>query len=103
MARSFLAPTSTCSLVGASAAYVGECGGYVWFGLVAASDTAACCAFYSGSLTSCPLLVTMNIASGAGVRHELMVGPYKLHGTASLVYAQVTGTRASALVSYIAS
>jgi hypothetical protein len=92
MARIFLAPTSTCSLVGSSAAHVQ---GYVWLGIASASDESACCAFYAGSGTDGDHIWTFTATSG----HLLMApmnGPWKI--AASLVYADLTGTRASALV-----
>lgn len=92
MARMFLAPTATCSLVGSSAADVK---GYVWFGLAAASDSAACCAFYAGSTNAEPYLWTIAVASDLGVSLP-MIGPFRI--AANVVFADLTGTRASALV-----
>lgn len=91
MARKFLAPTATCSLVGSSAADVQ---GYVWFGLLAAADQSACCAFYAGSDTGEPHLWSM-AASGVTTT-PAMIGPFRV--AANVVHAQLTGTRASALV-----
>jgi hypothetical protein len=90
MARSFLAPTATCSLVGASAADVK---GYVWFGLMAPVDGAACAAFYAGSTTADRHLWSLAASQGTVTG---LVGPFQTSDCA--VYAQVTGTRASALV-----
>lgn len=99
MARRFLAPTSTCSLVGPSPAYVS--GGYVWFGVAAASDQSACVAFYNGSTAVMTQHLWTVVATSGHLLGEPMFGPFKVSD--SLVYAQVTGTRASALVSYMAS
>jgi len=93
MAISFLAPTHACILDGASAANIK---GYVWLGLTAASDTAACCAFYAGSTTADTLLYNLSVASGAGHRSTPLVGPFQTSDCA--IYCQVTGTRACALV-----
>lgn len=91
MAATFLAPTATCSLVGASAADVA---GYCWFGLSAALDVAACCAFYAGSGTGDRHLWTLSASKGTTTP---MAGPFLTSDCA--IYAQVSGTRASALIS----
>jgi len=95
MAISFLAPTHACILDGASAANIK---GYVWLGLTAASDTAACCAFYAGSTTGDPLLYNLSVASGTGIRSVPLVGPFNISPCSMSVYCQLTGTRACALV-----
>jgi hypothetical protein len=91
MARMFLAPTATCSLVGSSAADVK---GYVWFGILAAADQSACCAFYAGSTTAEPHL--WSLAASGVTTAPAMIGPFKI--AANVVHADLTGTRASALV-----
>jgi len=95
MAISLLAPTHACILAGASAADVK---GYIWLGLTAASDTAACCAFYSGSTTGDALLYNVSVASHAGHRSTPLAGPFIVSPCSMSVYCQVTGTRACALV-----
>jgi len=94
MARLFLVPTATCSLVGASAADVR---GYVWFGLMAPVDQTACAAFYSGSGTA-DKTVANHIWSLAASQGTVVgpVGPFLTSDCA--IYADVTGTRASALI-----
>lgn len=91
MATRFLAPTATCSLVGASAADVK---GYVWLGLIAAADQSACCAFYAGSTTAEPHL--WSLAASGVTATPVMIGPF--NAAANVIYAQLTGTRASALI-----
>jgi len=98
MARKFLAPTATCSLVGSSAAFIGQTGGYVWFGLATALDQSACAAFYNGSANTDPHLWTMAACRGF---MPSPIGPFCT--TSSLIYVQVTGTRASALIAYASS
>lgn len=94
MAARFLVPTATCSLVGSSAADVK---GFVWVGLVAAVDVTACAAFYAGSTTAEPHIWTLAASKGTAVGP---VGPFAVPPACSqTVYAQVTGTRASALIS----
>jgi hypothetical protein len=92
MAIAFLAPTATCSLVGSSAADVK---GYVWFSVSSASDQSACCAFYAGSSTADKHLWSMTATSGH-LLMAAMVGPFRVD--TSEVYADLTGTRASALI-----
>lgn len=93
MATRFLTPTATCNLTGTSSA---RTWGYVWFGLAAASDNAACCAFYEGSANTDNLIWTLGVASGAAHRNTGLVGPFNI--SSSLVMADLTGTRACALI-----
>jgi len=94
MARSFLAPTATCSLAGASAAAVK---GYVWLGILAPVDGAACASFWSGSSSADATMAnhiwSLAASQGTGVGP---VGPFVTSDCA--VYVTITGTRASALV-----
>lgn len=91
MAKVFLTPNSTCSLVGSSAADVK---GYVWFGLMAPVDGAACAAFYSSSANTGNHLWSLAASQGTVVGP---IGPFRTSDCA--VYVAVTGTRASALIS----
>ena len=70
---------------------------YVWFGLTAASDGAACAAFFrSNEADAGRELWNLSVASNAGLRSTPMVGPFE--AGASGIYCQLAGTRASALV-----
>jgi hypothetical protein len=94
MATRFLTPISTCSLVGSSAASVK---GYVWLGLMAPVDQTACAAFYAGSSTAdkseANHIWSLAASKGTAIGP---VGPFQTADCA--VYADVTGTRASALI-----
>lgn len=90
MAVGFLAPTSTCSIVATGCA---NQSGYVWVGLVAAVDNAACAAFYCGASGNGGAIWTLTASQGQGTG---LVGPFNTSGSA--VYVALTGTRASALV-----
>ena len=93
MAVRFLAPTSACSVT--SSACIGDAiDKYVWIGLVAPVDGAACAAFYrSGSATATQHLWTLAASQGTSTE---MVGPFNVGGSG--VYVDLAGTRASALV-----
>jgi hypothetical protein len=93
MARMFLAPTATCSLVGSSAADVK---GYVWLSVAAASDGSACCAFYAGASAAMDSHIWTLTATSGHLLMAAMIGPFKVN--TSTVYADLTGTRASALI-----
>ena len=90
MARSFLAPTSTCQIVATGCA---NQVGYVWVGLVAPADGAACAAFYYGASGDGGAIWTLAASMGTATG---LVGPFETSG--SPVYVALTGTRASALV-----
>uniref|UniRef100_A0A6M3KXQ9 Uncharacterized protein n=1 Tax=viral metagenome TaxID=1070528 RepID=A0A6M3KXQ9_9ZZZZ len=95
MAKVFLTPSVACILT-SSGSVVGSEGAYVWLGLTGASDTAACVAFYRDqTATAGRELWCLSVAS-QGPRSTPMVGPFK--AGASGIYAQLTGTRASAIV-----
>ena len=90
MAIGFLAPTSTCQITATGCA---NQVGYVWLGLVAPVDGAACAAFYYGASGDGGAIWTLAASQGTAVGP---VGPFNTNGSA--VYVALTGTRASALV-----
>ena len=92
MARKFLTPTTTCSLTSTSSACAKTA--YVWLGLAAPVDGAACAAFYAGSTTGDEHIWTL-LASPNQVVGP--VGPFQV--STCFVHADITGTRASALIS----
>jgi len=90
MSIKWLTPSSTCQIVATGCA---NCVGYVWLGLVAPNDGAACAAFYFGASGDGGAIWTLAASQGTAVGP---VGPFDTSG--SPVYVALTGTRASALV-----
>ena len=92
MARRWLTPSSACVVIASGCVAAGS-NTYVWLGLVAPHNSAACATLYNtGTAAASNLLWTTTAAACTATD---MVGPFKTGGT---VYVRLAGTGASAVV-----